>query len=294
MSQTHFDTFFIGARRENLLQSIRCALAEDGPDLTSIPLFGKEKSMRAQIIAKQYGIVAGLPLIPMILHECAPSGEWEVEFECADGQPVAPDIRVALLCGTPYVLLKAERIILNFLCHLSGIATLTSEYTKALQGSRTRLLDTRKTLPGLRHLEKYSVRMGGGHNHRMNLGEMLMLKDTHIDQAGSITMAMERLRNAYTPCPPLEVECRSLEEVREAVAAKADRIMLDNFSLSGLREALDLIPDGIETEVSGGVTLETITSIGAIGPDYVSVGRITHSAPSCDFSMRTIPLDIDS
>lgn len=289
MSQDHFDTFFIGARKGSLLKSIRAALAEDGPDLTSIPLFRQDIPMRAQIVAKQQGVVAGLPLLPLILHECSPSGEWTVEFELEDGQEVAPGTRVALLCGCPYVLLKAERIILNFLCHLSGIATLTSQYAKELKGSRTRLLDTRKTLPGLRYLEKYAVQMGGGFNHRIDLREMLMLKDTHIDQAGSITKAVEALRNAYSPCPPLEVECRSHEEIQEAVATGADRIMLDNFSPSELRAALDMIPKEIETEVSGGVNLDTIGLIGKIGPDFVSVGRITHSAPSCDFSMRTLP-----
>lgn len=288
MSQEHFDTYFSGPSIHGLVQSIRTALAEDGPDLTSIPLFSQDQTMRARIVAKQDGVIAGLPLVDLVLNECDPHGHWAIEYQIVDGDNVFSGQSVALLSGAPYTLLKAERIILNYLCHLSGIATLTSQYVEALGASRTRLLDTRKTLPGLRRLEKYAVRMGGGFNHRMDLAQMLMLKDTHIDQAGSITKAAEQLRKAYFPCPPLEVECRSLDEIREAVAIRADRVMLDNFSSSELQSALALIPNDIETEVSGGVSLDTIAAIGAAGPDYVSVGRITHSAPSCDFSMHTV------
>ena len=189
-------------------------------------------------------------------------------------------------------MLKAERVILNFITHLSGIANLTARYVRELDGTGVRLLDTRKTTPGLRWPEKYAVQAGGGVNHRKNLAEMLMLKDNHIDAAGSITAAVAKLRARYRPCPPVEVECRTLEHVREAVAAGAERIMMDNMEAPRLSQALALVPPDIEAEVSGGVRLETIRAIALTGPrrpDFISVGRLTHSAVAADFSMTLIP-----
>jgi nicotinate-nucleotide pyrophosphorylase (carboxylating) len=148
------------------------------------------------------------------------------------------------------------------------------------------VLDTRKTTPGQRYLEKYAVRMGGGHNHRANLEEMLMLKDNHIDQAGSITAAVCALRKAYDVCPPLEVECRTLEHVREAVSLSPQRIMLDNMPVGTAAEALRLIPPHIESEISGNVTLATIRALAELRPTFISTGAITHSATVADFSMR--------
>ena len=185
---------------------------------------------------------------------------------------------------------RAERVILNVVSHLCGIATLTRRYVQALEGTGVRLLDTRKTMPGLRYPDKYAVLCGGGHNHRRNLAEMLMLKDNHIDAAGSITGAVQALRARYNPCPPIEVECRNCDEVREAVACKVERIMLDNMSPDRLPEALELVPSSIETEVSGGVSLDTIRDYAMASPrrkpDFISVGRITHSAVTADLSMR--------
>ncbi len=183
-------------------------------------------------------------------------------------------------------LLKAERVFLNLVCRLSGISTLTERYARELAGTCTRLLDTRKTTPGLRHAEKYAVLCGGGENHRLDLEEMLMLKDNHIDRAGGIAPAVAALRRAYAPCPPIEVECRTEDEVRQAVAAAADRIMLDNMDPDTMRRALALIPESIPTEVSGGVRLENLRQIALLGPTYISVGRLTHSAPAADFSLR--------
>ncbi len=163
---------------------------------------------------------------------------------------------------------------------------------RELKGTGVRLLDTRKTTPCLRWPEKYAVQAGGGTNHRKNLAEMLMLKDNHIDAAGSITAAVAALRARYRPCPPVEVECRTLEHVREAVAAKAERIMMDNMEGPLLSRALALVPPDVEAEVSGGVRLETIRAIALMGPrrpDFISVGRLTHSAVAADFSMTLIP-----
>ena len=283
---SRFEEFFQAEARLFLLTAIKIALSEDGPDLTSQGVFGPDDPARAKIVAKQSTIVAGLPIIPMVLEFGGDEADCATELRARDGDRVAPGDTVAEIRGPAVKLLKAERVILNFLTHLSGIAELTSQYVARLEGTATRLLDTRKTLPCLRYPEKYAVLCGGGVNHRLNLAEMLMLKNNHIDRAGGITPAVASLREAYSPCPPIEVECRTEAEVREAVALRVDRIMLDNMDAAAIRSALTLIPGEIETEVSGGVTLDTIRDLALLGPDYVSVGRLTHSAPASDFSMR--------
>ena len=207
---------------------------------------------------------------------------------------LAPGTVAVTLEGGARLLLRAERVILNFICHLSGIANLVKRYVDALDGTGVRLLDTSKTLPGLRYPEKYAVLVGGGCNHRKNLGEMLMLKDNHIDAAGGIAPAVAMLRGAYDPVPPIEVECRTEDEVRQAVECGVTRIMLDNMLDNGgpgvMQQALSLVPESIEVEISGGVTLENIRMIAQTGAsrkaDFISVGRLTHSAPAADFSMR--------
>ena len=251
-------------------------------------LFTESDMAQAMIVAKQDTVVAGLPLIPMILE--FGGAECQTHLNVDDGDKVSEGTMVAALQGPAQQLLKAERVIMNFLCHLSGIANLTAQYVEALKGTKTRLLDTRKTLPGLRFPEKYAVLAGGGTNHRLTLSDMLMLKDNHIDRAGSITQAVDALLRSYSPCPPIEVECRSLEEVEEAVQCEIQRIMLDNMDAETARTALGIIPDTIETEISGNVTLENIREIAELGPDFISVGKLTHSAPSSDFSMQFIAL----
>ena len=286
MTHPLFDVFFQNEARARLLEAVDLALAEDGPDPTSDALFPDPADMlSARIISRQETILAGLPLLSLILGRMPHPGQWTITLHASEGRRVAPDIAVAEIRGSAALLLRAERPLLNFLCHLSGVANLTSRFVQALQGSPTRLLDTRKTLPGLRYPEKYAVLLGGGLNHRRNLGELLMLKDNHIDQAGSITHAVQRLRHAYSPCPPIAVECRTIAHVHEAVACRVNRIMLDNMSLETLRLALPLIPKPIESEITGGVTLDTLGPLGRLGADYVSVGRITHSAPAADFTM---------
>jgi nicotinate-nucleotide pyrophosphorylase (carboxylating) len=288
MPSTIFDDFFQAEARMFLLATIRIALAEDGTDLTSQGLFTESDMAQALIVAKQDTVVAGLPIIPMVLE--FGGQDCQVHLNVDDGDRVSEGTMVAALQGPAQQILKAERVILNFLCHLSGIADLTARYVEALKDTKTTLLDTRKTLPGLRFPEKYAVLAGGGKNHRLTLSEMLMLKDNHIDRAGSIVEAVNQLRRAYSPCPPIEVECRTLDEVREATGCGVDRIMLDNMDAETTREALGLIPESIETELSGGVSLENIREIAELGPDYISVGRLTHSAASSDFSMQFVPL----
>ena len=265
------------------------ALEEDGPDLTSFGIFPPEERSRAYIVAKERTLVVGLPLISLVLSVIGMEPDsWTAEVK--EGSLVEKGTVVARLHGRTTELLKAERVILNLMTHLSGVANLTRVYVERLEGTGVRLLDTRKTLPGHRYLEKYAVRVAGGVNHRMNLADMLMIKDNHIDAAGSITQAVEALRGRYAPCPPIEVECRDEAEVREAVSCRPERIMLDNMGVELLSAVLPLIPRDIEAEISGGVTLETIRELALssrVRPaDFISVGRITHSAPSADFSMK--------
>ncbi|SHN50988.1 carboxylating nicotinate-nucleotide diphosphorylase [Desulfovibrio litoralis] len=325
MQSVKFDDFFTGNAFIYLEKSIKLAVEEDGVDLGSFALFSnlsssnkntKETRVKAIIKAKEETPVVGLAFIPLIMKSvldynfnyvhsdnikindsCTLDQSWSWEALAQDGDLVKSGTIVATLSGSASLLLKAERVILNFITHLSGIAKLTRTYVKELEGGSTVLLDTRKTLPGLRYPEKYAVLMGGAKNHRKNLEEMLMLKDNHIDAVGSITKAVEILRNTYAKnCPPIEVECRTLDEVKEAVALKVERIMLDNMlnappfnenSFDLLTQALKLIPENIESEISGGINLDSLKFIAKLkpAPNFVSVGRLTHSASASDFSM---------
>ncbi len=296
MSTHSADFFFCDNALQHTFAAIDLAIDEDGPDLTSNAVFSPTQRLKAQIIAKEDTLLCGLAYAPHILdrliaRDQQPEGsdEYQIQMLAADGDRVGNGTVVAYIDAPARRLLKAERVILNFIMHLSGIANLTARYIAALQGTGTRLLDTRKTLPGLRYPEKYAVFIAGGQNHRCTLAEMLMLKDNHIDLAGSITGAVQKVRSAYAPCPPIEVECRTLEDVREAVACAVDRIMLDNMDVSALAAALPLIPPHIEAEASGGVTLENIQTLASASSrrlDFISVGRLTHSAVAADFSMR--------
>jgi nicotinate-nucleotide pyrophosphorylase (carboxylating) len=297
MPRVEFDSFFTGPAHRHLVEAIKIALAEDGPDLTSNAVFPPEAEMRAVIVAKEETLLAGLPIVSLALSETAAlePGTWMLTHHAEEGDMLANGDKVVSLEGTARLLLRAERVMLNFVTHLSGIAKLTRRYVKALEGTGVRLLDTRKTLPGLRYPEKYAVLVGGGWNHRKNLAELLMLKDNHIDAAGGVNAAVMLLRKAYGD-PPIEVECRTLEEVREAVQCGVSRVMLDNMldkqGPEMMQQALDMVPLSIEVEVSGGVTLENIPLVAAAGgkrkPDFVSVGRLTHSAVASDFSMHIL------
>jgi nicotinate-nucleotide pyrophosphorylase (carboxylating) len=284
-----FHRFFQGEALGLLHRALDAALDEDGQDLASRAVFPPSATASAAVKAKEATIVAGLPLIPLIAARITPGGsQVSVRHLAEEGERVDPERRVSLLQGPTAVLLRAERVILNFVTHLSGIANLTHRFARALEGSRTRVLDTRKTLPGLRYPEKYAVRLGGGSNHRFNLSEMLMLKDNHIDACGSIEKGVSILRATYSPCPPIEVECRSVADVREAVGCGVERIMLDNMSPQEIARALGLIPQGIESEISGGISLDNIERFARLGADYISVGGLTSSAPAADFNMKLL------
>ncbi|MDR1857580.1 MAG: carboxylating nicotinate-nucleotide diphosphorylase [Desulfovibrio sp.] len=265
---------------------IRLALEEDGPDMTALGVFRHDTPMEAILRAKQDSLTVGLPLVGMVLKELGTPFRWRALVR--EGNRVPAGTHVAVIHAPAVHLLRAERVVLNMICRMSGIANLTATYVARLEGTGVRLLDTRKTDPGMRWPEKYAVAAGGGHNHRRDLREMLMLKDNHIDAAGSITDAVSALRASYSPCPPIEVECRTLEHVEQAVQMRVSRIMMDNMTAPLLGQALALVPKDIEAEVSGNVTLDTIRDIALTRPrppDFISVGRITHSAPSADFSM---------
>jgi nicotinate-nucleotide pyrophosphorylase (carboxylating) len=255
-------------------------------------VFASDHRSRGRIVAKAPLVAAGLPVIALVFEEADTGQAAGLDIRTAEGAFCKPGHVLAVVEAPTTLLLKCERIFLNFICHMSGVASLTRRYVERLEGTRTRLLDTRKTLPGLRYAEKYAVLAGGGCNHRMNLVEMLMLKDNHVDAAGGIGPALQRLREAYSPCPPVEVECRTLDEVRQAVAGRADRIMLDNMDHDTIARALELVPDSIETEISGSVNLDTIADLARLGPDFVSVGRLTHSAPAADISLQFEPQGI--
>ncbi len=265
--------------------AIRAALAEDLPngDVTSEAVFDSRHFSRAIFRAKQDGVVAGLEFAHWVFKSL--DRRCRFEARTRDGNLVKAGRIVATVQGPTLALLAGERTALNLLQRASGIATLTRLYADAVRGTKAKILDTRKTAPGLRHLDKFAVRCGGGTNHRMNLSDRAMLKDNHIKAAGSIAAAVQKVRR-HAPRVSVEVETSNLTEVREALAAGADVIMLDNMDLPTMRAAVRLIAGRAKTEASGSVSLSTVKNIAATGVDYISVGRLTHSAPALDISMK--------
>jgi nicotinate-nucleotide pyrophosphorylase (carboxylating) len=270
----------------NLKNLIESALSEDlgEGDVTSEAIIPADASATAEIKAKQDLVLAGIDVAREVFHHLDPS----IKFEqlAKDGDKIKTGAVLARVSGKTRVLLAGERVALNVLQHLSGIATLTARYVEKLSGTKARILDTRKTIPGLRQLEKYAVRMGGGKNHRMGLFDMVLIKDNHIKAAGGITIAVGRVREKLRDRFKIEVEAKTLDEVREALAAKADIIMLDNMTLDRMKEAVKLIAGKALVEASGNVTLETVRAVAETGVDLISVGALTHSAPAADISMK--------
>ncbi len=262
---------------------IDAALAEDvGPgDVTSQAVIPADLKFQGVMAAREKMVVAGLPLVAEVFRRVVP--EAQVTFQAVEGGTVEAGTVIALLDGPAAGLLTAERTALNLLQHLSGIATLTRRYADAIAESRAVLLDTRKTVPGLRQLAKYATRLGGAQNHRMGLYDGVLIKDNHIAVCGSVKQAVARAKAATTL--PVEVECDRLDQVADAVEAGADIILLDNMTNAQLREAVGLIAGRAKTEASGGVTLDTIAGIAATGVDFISVGRLTQSAPSVDIGL---------
>ncbi len=262
------------------------ALREDisNEDVSTNAVIREETPGEVELLAKQDGVIAGLEVFARVFTLL--DERTEVTFLCKDGDAVRSGQLLGRVRGDIRVLLSGERVALNLLQRMSGIATCAREMAAALQGTNTRLLDTRKTTPGLRILEKYAVRVGGGYNHRFNLSDGILLKDNHIAAAGGVREAV-RLAREYAPfLQKVEVEVETLEMVDEAVAAGADVIMLDNMPVEDMREAVRRIAGRAQTECSGNVTREKLQALADIGVDYISSGALTHSAPILDISMK--------
>ena len=267
---------------------IMMALQEDitSEDVSTNAVMPKAQKGKVDLICKQDGIIAGLDVYARVFTLLDDS--TEVEFFCKDGDEVKAGQLMGIVIGDIRVLLSGERVALNYLQRMSGIATYTHEVAELLKGSKTTLLDTRKTTPNCRIFEKYAVRVGGGSNHRYNLSDGVLLKDNHIGAAGSITNAV-RMAKEYAPfVRKIEVEVETLDQVKEAVEAGADIIMLDNMTTDQMRAAIDLIDGRAETECSGNVTKENIERLISLGVDYISSGALTHSSPIMDISMKNL------
>lgn len=267
---------------------IMMALQEDitSEDVSTNAVMPKAQKGKVDLICKQDGIIAGLDVYARVFTLLDDS--TEVEFFCKDGDEVKSGQLMGVVTGDIRVLLSGERVALNYLQRMSGIATYTHEVAELLKGSKTTLLDTRKTTPNCRIFEKYAVRVGGGSNHRYNLSDGVLLKDNHIGAAGSITNAV-RMAKEYAPfVRKIEVEVETLDQVKEAVEAGADIIMLDNMTTDQMRAAIDLIDGRAETECSGNVTKENIERLVSLGVDYISSGALTHSSPIMDISMKNL------
>ena len=269
---------------------IRTALAEDVGDgdhsaLASIPATARN---RAHLLVKGEGLLAGVALAPLIFHEVDP--QLTLDIKLTDGTPVRHGDVAFTVEGPARSILTAERLVLNCMQRMSGIATYTAHLTSLLSGTKARLLDTRKTTPNFRLCEKWAVLIGGGVNHRYGLFDMIILKDNHVDYAGGIAQAIAATKKYLADTGrqlPIEVETRTLAEVAQALAAGgADRIMLDNMSLAQLREAVALVAGRVPLEASGGITEQTIGEIARTGVDYISVGALTHSVKSLDLSLK--------
>ena len=269
-------------------QLIRMALQEDitSEDVSTNAVMPTATKGTVDLIAKEDGVIAGLDIyarVFTILDE-----KTEIDFYCKDGDEVKKGELMATVIGDIRVLLSGERVALNYLQRMSGIATYTRQVAKLLEGSKVTLLDTRKTTPNCRVFEKYAVRVGGGCNHRYNLSDGVLLKDNHIGAAGSVAKAVQ-MAKAYAPfVRKIEIEVETLEQVKEAVEAGADIIMLDNMTPEVMKQAVELINGRAQTECSGNITKENIQKIREIGVDFVSSGALTHSAPILDISMKNL------
>jgi len=278
------------AEQQLIREVVARALAEDiGPgDITSRLTVTADLRARGHFLAKQDGILAGLA----VAEECFLQLDTQYSFSAlkTDGEYFSAGEMLATVKCPARALLAVERTALNFLQRLCGIATLTRQFVDAVAGTRARIVDTRKTTPGLRVLEKAAVRAGGGHNHRFALYDGILIKDNHIALAGGIRKAVEAAKAGAPATLQVEVECSSLQQVPEALTAGANIIMLDNMSLEQLREGVELVGGRATVEASGGVTLDAVADIAATGVDLISVGKLTHSAPAVDISLEIEPL----
>ena len=274
--------------RMNADERILSALKEDitSEDITTNSVMRERRAGEVDLLCKQDGVIAGLWVFRRTFELLDPT--TECEFFCRDGDTVKKGQKLGVVRGDIRVLLSGERTALNYLQRMSGIATYTRSVAALLEGTGTKLLDTRKTTPNMRVFEKYAVKVGGGHNHRYNLSDGILLKDNHIGAAGSVTQAI-RMAKEYAPfVRKIEVEVETLDMLREALDAGADIVMLDNMSVEEMRQAVQLARGRAETECSGNVTRENIERLTDIGVDYISSGALTHSSPILDLSLKNL------
>lgn len=272
--------------KSELTAVVAAALEEDDTkhDLTSVATVLSDRTARCRMVVRQPGVIAGLPLAREAFEQL--DSDVTVRLDVDDGAHVKAGAPVMFLSGHARCLLSAERVALNFVQRLSGVATLTARYVEAVKGTKARILDTRKTTPGWRKLERYAVRAGGGMNHRFNLGSAVLIKDNHLAAVdGDINIAIKRARAISPAGTGVEVECETLAQVASAISAGADVILLDNMKLNELRASVDLVNGRAVTEASGGITLETVRAIAETGVDWISVGALTHSAPALDVGL---------
>lgn len=263
---------------------VELALAEDlsdRGDVTSALSIPADATITGRIRAKEAGVIAGLEIVRMVYAQIDPA--VTVDLLLTDGTSVEVGTVICEVRGAGRSVLSGERVALNFLQHLCGVASLTAKFVAAVKGTKAVILDTRKTTPGWRLLEKYAVRMGGGQNHRIGLYDMVLIKDNHIDAAGGITAAVTAVQAAALP---IEVEVKNLDELCEALTLKVDRILLDNMNLQQMRQAVTVTAGHVPLEASGNMALDRVAAVAATGVDYISVGALTHSAPALDLSMR--------
>ena len=279
-------------KKELIDNLVELAFAEDIGDgdhttLCSIPATEQGKS---KLLVKEEGILAGIEIAKSVFYKLDP--ELKVEVYINDGSHVIPGDEAFVVEGKVQSILQAERLVLNIMQRMSGIATITNKYVKLLEGTKAKVLDTRKTTPGMRMLEKQAVKIGGGENHRIGLFDMILLKDNHVDFAGgienAITRAQQYLKDKNKNLK-IEVEVRNIDELNEALrVGGVDRIMLDNFTTEKTREAVDIVNGRVELESSGGITFDTIRDYALTGVDYISVGALTHSVKSLDMSLKAV------
>lgn len=272
-----------------VMRAIVDALAEDigTGDITSTATLPPDLWYNGRFLAKASGTIAGLAVAQLVFAQVDATTLFDICIP--DGSPVQKGATIATVSGSARSLLTAERTALNFLQRMSGIATLTRQFMDAVAGTKAVILDTRKTAPGLRAIDKWAVRLGGGQNHRYGLYDMVLIKDNHIAAVGSIHEAVQRVRTSVAPIRLIEVEVKSLAELAEAMALDVDRIMLDNMSLAQMTEAVQMVNGRIPLEASGNVTLETVAAIAATGVDYISSGALTHSVTALDISLELMP-----
>lgn len=261
----------------------------DGVDVTTMATVPAEQRGRLDFVTRVGGVVAGQAIAAAVF-DVVCGEDREISFHVEDGSQVETGTRIMSVIALTHNLLRAERPALNLLSHLSGIATVTSTWVSTLQGTNARVRDTRKTTPGMRVVEKYAVRMGGGTNHRMNLSDAALVKDNHVLAAGGVTQAFAAVRAKY-PDVPVEIEVDDLAQLDEAVRAGADLILLDNFTIPDMEEAVQRVAGRVRLEASGGLTLARAADVAATGVDYLAVGAITHSAPVLDIGADLLVLD---